>query len=215
MYCKSILNVSVRHASADTETLMSWAPVETFAFVLYYKQRTRENARARVAVWTRELIDAALACEGSYYLPYQAHATDDQFHRAYPRALKAFDLKATVDPTFRFRNVIWDRYYGSPDTMTKPRQISTSSEFHQVFGYTGSRDDFYRFLQVVFRLQPEDRMHQLIREACERGIHCPRIRPSILTRQSTGTCSRKWAKSAHGTVFSATHCLRWLPRKKR
>ena len=164
----NVINVSVRHASADTETLMSWAPVETFAFVLYYKQRTRENARARVAVWTRELIDAALACDGSYYLPYQAHATDDQFHRAYPRALKAFDLKATVDPTFRFRNVIWDRYYGSPDTMTKPRQISTSSEFHQVFGYTGSRDDFYRFLQVVFRLQPEDRMHQLIREACER-----------------------------------------------
>jgi len=164
----NVINVSVRHASADTGSTLSWAPVETFAFVIYYKQRTRDNAKSRVAVWTRELIDAALACDGRYYLPYQSHATDDQFHRAYPQALKLFDLKATVDPTFRFRNMLWDRYYGSPDTLSKPRQLSTISEFHQVFGFSGSSDDFYRFLQVVFRLQPEDRMHQLIQEACER-----------------------------------------------
>ena len=105
------VNISVRHAMPDEHTLLGWAPTETFAFVLYHKQRTRENARGRVAVWTRELIDAALSVGGSYYLPYQPHATPEQFHRAYPKAQALFELKRTVDPQFRFTNVLWDKYY--------------------------------------------------------------------------------------------------------
>lgn len=105
------LNVSVRHAQADPGSLMAWARGETFAFVLYYKQRTRDNAKNRVAVWTRELIDAAIACGGCYYLPYQPHATAEQFHAAYPRARELFALKRRLDPAFRFRNILWDTYY--------------------------------------------------------------------------------------------------------
>jgi FAD/FMN-containing dehydrogenase len=105
------LNVSVRHAQQDPGTLLAWARGETFAFVLYYKQRTRDSALNRVAVWTRELIDAAIACGGAYYLPYQPHATDAQFHAAYPRAAELFALKRRLDPMFRFRNVLWDKYY--------------------------------------------------------------------------------------------------------
>lgn len=105
------LNVSVRHAQADPGSIMAWARGETFAFVLYYKQRTRDNAKNRVAVWTRELIDAAIACGGTYYLPYQPHATPEQFHAAYPRARELFALKRRLDPDFRFRNVLWDTYY--------------------------------------------------------------------------------------------------------
>jgi FAD/FMN-containing dehydrogenase len=105
------LNVSVRHARSDPGALMAWARGETFAFVLYYKQRTRDNAKNRVAVWTRELIDAAISVGGSYYLPYQPHATEEQFHAAYPRARELFALKRRLDPAFRFRNVLWDKYY--------------------------------------------------------------------------------------------------------
>lgn len=113
------LNVSVRHAQQDPGTLLAWARGETFAFVLYYKQRTRDSALNRVAVWTRELIDAAIACGGAYYLPYQPHATDAQFHAAYPRAAELFALKRRLDPTFRFRNVLWDKYY-APTIEAKP-----------------------------------------------------------------------------------------------
>ncbi|MES2936818.1 MAG: FAD-binding oxidoreductase [Pseudomonadota bacterium] len=105
------LNVSVRHAQADPGALMAWARGETFAFVLYYKQRTRDSAKNRVAVWTRELIDAAISVGGSYYLPYQPHATREQFHAAYPRARELFAIKRRLDPDFRFRNVLWDTYY--------------------------------------------------------------------------------------------------------
>jgi FAD/FMN-containing dehydrogenase len=113
------LNVSVRHAQKDPGTLLAWARGETFAFVLYYKQRTRDSAINRVAVWTRELIDAAISSGGAYYLPYQPHATEAQFHAAYPRAAELFSLKRRLDPNFRFRNVLWDKYY-APTLEAKP-----------------------------------------------------------------------------------------------
>jgi hypothetical protein len=117
------INVSIRHAKPDPGTLLAWAREECFAFVLYYKQDTSPKARRHVARWTRELIDAAIANQGAYYLPYQIWATDDQFHQAYPRANDFFALKAKVDPTNKFRNKLWDAYYhpaaSQPETPTK------------------------------------------------------------------------------------------------
>ena len=157
------LNVSIRHAMPDTRTLLNWAPTETFAFVLYHKQRTRENAKSRVGVWTRELIEAALSVGGTYYLPYQPHGTVEQFHRAYPRARQFLALKDRLDPQFRFTNVLWNKYHRVPAAT----EVRAASEFHEVFGDVRQSDAFYRFLQNVFRTLPEDRFHHLIREACK------------------------------------------------
>lgn len=184
------LNVSIRHAMPDTNTLLSWAPTETFAFVLYYKQRTRDNAKARVAVWTRELIDAVLEVGGTYYLPYQPHGTPEQFHRAYPGAQQLFELKAQVDPEFRFTNVLWDKYFRawrkeSPLLMGEAMPVA-ATDFHKVFGTAELSDAFYLFLQNVFRTAPEDRVHHLIAQAAanypdEEGIyrHIQRELPDI------------------------------------
>ncbi|GAB4021660.1 FAD-binding protein [Spirosoma koreense] len=114
-YGVNVINVSVRHALPDAGSYLAWAREEMFAFVVYYKQRTSEVAKNAVAVWTRELIDAVLSVGGAYYLPYQPHATPEQFHQAYPNARKLFALKHKLDPTFRFRNVFWDTYY-QPET---------------------------------------------------------------------------------------------------
>lgn len=107
----NVLNVSLRHAQKDIGSLLAWAKEEVFAFVVWYKQNTNEIEKNKVGVWTRELIDASISLNGSYYLPYQAHATNEQFHNAYPNAKKLFELKTKLDPTFKFRNVIWDTYY--------------------------------------------------------------------------------------------------------
>jgi FAD/FMN-containing dehydrogenase len=159
------LNVSIRHALPDSGSILAWAREEVFAFVLYYKQRVRANARNRVAVWTRELIDAAIECGGTYYLPYQVHATPEQFHRAYPRARELFALKKRLDPEFRFRNVLWDTYY-APTVEPAAARAAPLSEFHRVFSSVEWSDRFYRFLQSIYRLYPEDRFHTLIQEAC-------------------------------------------------
>jgi FAD/FMN-containing dehydrogenase/uncharacterized membrane protein YhaH (DUF805 family)/SAM-dependent methyltransferase len=161
----NVLNVSIRHALPDPGSLLAWARQETFAFVVYHKQRTRPNARERVGVWTRELIEAVLSVGGTYYLPYQPHATPAQFHAAYPRAQELFALKRKLDPDFRLRNVLWDKYY-APTLQPRPAEAKAASEFHSVYGgdlrWT---DGFYRFLQNVYRLYPEDRFHLLIKEA--------------------------------------------------
>jgi FAD/FMN-containing dehydrogenase/SAM-dependent methyltransferase len=161
----NMLNISVRHAMPDPGSVMAWAREEVFAFVLYYKQRVRESARNRVAVWTRELVEAAINSGGRYYLPYQAHATPDQFHRAYPRAHEMFALKRKLDPEFRLRNVLWDTYY-SPTLNPPPVKAMTNSDFHTVYDDIPMQDGFYRFLQNIYRLYPEDRFHTLIKQAC-------------------------------------------------
>lgn len=107
----NIINISVRHAVSDSGSMLAWAREEVFAFVVYYKQRVRDNAKNRVAVWTREMIDAVISVNGAYYLPYQIHATKEQFHAAYPRAKEFFALKKQVDPDYRLRNALWDAYY--------------------------------------------------------------------------------------------------------
>ena len=164
----NVLNVSIRHALPDPGSLLAWARNEVFAFVVYYKQRTRDNAKDRVAVWTRELIDAAISVGGSYYLPYQAHATREQFHQAYPRAHEYFTLKRRLDPEFRLRNVLWDKYY-APAARSNGQAMTNSavtSDFHSVYSDEKQQDAFYKFLQNVYRLYPEDRFHTLIKEAC-------------------------------------------------
>ena len=114
-YDVNVINVSIRHARPDPGSILAWARTEVFAFVIYYKQDTSEDAQRAVSVWTRELIEAALDVGGSYYLPYQLHATTDQFLRAYPRAHEFFALKQRLDPTNKFRNALWDKYYRPAD----------------------------------------------------------------------------------------------------
>jgi FAD/FMN-containing dehydrogenase len=107
----NVLNVSIRHAEPDRLTLLSWAPEETYAFVIYYEQGTDAASREEVGVWTRELTEAAIDEGGRYYLPYQILATKAQFLKAYPNAPAFFAVKRRVDPTYKFRNRLWEAYY--------------------------------------------------------------------------------------------------------
>lgn len=104
------LNVSIRHTPADTVSLLAWAREDVFSFVLYHKQRTWPSARQRVQRWTRELVGLALDHEGRHYLPYQLHATRQQFDRAYPHAAQLRALRRRVDPAGKFSNELWDLY---------------------------------------------------------------------------------------------------------
>jgi FAD/FMN-containing dehydrogenase/uncharacterized membrane protein YhaH (DUF805 family)/SAM-dependent methyltransferase len=168
----NVLNVSVRHAFTDAGTLLAWASEEVFAFVVYYKQGTDEASKGSVAVWTRELIDAAIACGGRYYLPYQPHATPAQLHAAYPRMRELFARKKERDPNFRFRNVLWDKYYAPelaseavPDETTARPKPSAETEVHPVLADDRWSDRLFLFLQNVYHLFPEEQLHALVRSA--------------------------------------------------
>ena len=56
------------------------------------------------------MIDAALASDGRYYLPYRLDATQEQFNRAYPEASTFAKLRSRIDPRRRFTNLMWEKY---------------------------------------------------------------------------------------------------------
>lgn len=103
------LNVSIRHAHADKTTLMSWAQQDVFSFVVYFKQRLSAEAIREVGNWTRSMITLALSLEGTYYLPYQLHATKEQFLRSYPAAVKFKSLRQQLGAS-RLTNAMWQQY---------------------------------------------------------------------------------------------------------
>ncbi len=107
----NVLNLAIRHVPPETGTLLNWAPKEMFCFVLYYQQGVTPAARARVKAWTAELIQLSIDEGGDWYLPYQIVATREQFLKAYPRAPELFALKRRLDPTYKFRNSLWEAYY--------------------------------------------------------------------------------------------------------
>jgi hypothetical protein len=94
-----------------TASLYKRAPHETFCFVLYYEQGVTGADRDAVKSWTAQLIELAIDEGGDCYLPYQIVATEAQFLKADPRAPEYFALKKKLDPTYKFRNRLWDAYY--------------------------------------------------------------------------------------------------------
>lgn len=60
--------------------------------------------------------------------------------------------------------------------------MSNTSEFKAVFNDTKWSDDFYRFLQVIFHLYPEDKFHQLIKEETAAGKTDEEIYKSVQSK---------------------------------
>ena len=106
-----LLNVTVRHVREDKDTFLRYADQEMFAFVMLFNQERTVEADHHMETLTRELIDAALACGGRYYLPYRLHATPEQFHRAYPQADAFFTHKRRYDPDGLFQNQFYTKYH--------------------------------------------------------------------------------------------------------
>jgi len=108
-----LLNITVRDVKKDNTTALPYAREDVFAVVMYFSQKRSAETEAAMQEVTRELIDAALAHGGTYYLPYRLHASDEQFERAYPMARKFFDEKRRRDPGGIFSN-LWYARYGKP-----------------------------------------------------------------------------------------------------
>jgi FAD/FMN-containing dehydrogenase len=105
-----LLNVTVRSVETDVDTFLRYADKPVIAFVMLFVQEKTPEGEARMQALTRELIDAALANGGRYYLPYRLHATREQFRAAYPQADEFFAAKRRYDPQELFQNQFYRRY---------------------------------------------------------------------------------------------------------
>lgn len=106
----NLLNITVRNVTTDHDTFLRYADRDLFALVMLYSQPRTADGEAAMQETTRELIDAAVAHHGRFYLPYRLHATDEQLRRAYPQFDEFIALKRHYDPEIVFQNGLWTRY---------------------------------------------------------------------------------------------------------
>lgn len=106
----NVLNAALRFVPGHTESVLTYAPQDSFACVLYINMLNTQKGKMQAEVWTRELIDAALSCNGAYYLPYQLYAAQEQFKKAYPRWFEYKTIKNKYDPTTKFLNNFLKKY---------------------------------------------------------------------------------------------------------
>lgn len=109
---QDLLNVTLRWLEPDTASVLSFAPEPRIAAVMLFPQQMTAEAEEQMRAMTEALIDRVIALGGSYYLPYRLHARGDQLSKAYPRVEEFVAKKRAYDPQLRFRNLMWERYFG-------------------------------------------------------------------------------------------------------
>lgn len=105
-----LLNVTLRPVRRDNDTTLAYARQDEIGLVMLLRYLATSESDEQMRVITERLIDAALACDGSYYLPYRPHAAVGQFRRAYPRWEEFYELKQKYDPTALFENSFYREY---------------------------------------------------------------------------------------------------------
>lgn len=105
----TLLNASVRVVHAE-DTVLTYAPTDMFAIVLYVNQTVDARGHGRMRRLTGELIDLAARHGGTFFLPYQLHYSAEQLARAYPRIGDFFAAKRRWDPDGLFTSTFHDRY---------------------------------------------------------------------------------------------------------
>lgn len=106
-----LLNTTIRFVRADKEIELSYAPTDSWAFVLYFRIPRSEAGDAALKKIHRKFVKATLAVEGRFYLPYRRHYTVNEICESYPEIKNFFLCKTKFDPDGVFDN-LWFREYG-------------------------------------------------------------------------------------------------------
>ncbi|WP_145138196.1 FAD-binding oxidoreductase [Paenibacillus sp. Y412MC10] len=108
----NLLNITVRYVQEDREAVLSYAQKDMFALVCLFHVPLSEQGQAQVREGIRDLIDEVEYEGGTYYLPYAAYPTVEQFRRAYPEYDDFFRKKDEYDPQHLFMNYFYEQYKG-------------------------------------------------------------------------------------------------------
>jgi decaprenylphospho-beta-D-ribofuranose 2-oxidase len=107
----NVLSATVRYVTPNATPTLAYAPTRpVFAVIHMSNVKLSSEAQAHTERVTQELVDAAIAHGGTYYLTYQLYPTVDQLHRAYPNAAFAFERKRAYDPAETFSSQFYAKY---------------------------------------------------------------------------------------------------------
>jgi FAD/FMN-containing dehydrogenase len=105
----NLLNASVRVVHRE-DNVLTYAPTEMFAVVLYLNQSIDAAGHAGMRALTGELIDLAAGLGGTFFLPYQLHYSAEQLQRSYPAIKEFLAAKRQYDPSGLFTNTFYEKY---------------------------------------------------------------------------------------------------------
>ena len=107
----NLLSITIRYIPENNESFLAYSDKENkFGAVLYFNVGLSEKEQEKVKHWTQELINDSLNLNGTYYLPYELYASQDQIREAYPSFDEFCNKKLKYDPQQLFMNQFYAKY---------------------------------------------------------------------------------------------------------
>jgi hypothetical protein len=106
----TLLNITIRYVKHDTVTFLKYAYTNMFAFVFYFRIKRCYQADEELKWLHNILTQITLSLNGTFYLPYRHHYSDEQLNKAYPMINDFFNKKLKYDPRNVFSNLWYERY---------------------------------------------------------------------------------------------------------
>lgn len=108
----NLLNITVRYVNHDEEAELSYAREDMFALVCLFNTALSEEGQLKTKQGVQKILDEVIRHRGTYYLPYAAYPSQQQFQTVYPKYKKFFEKKDQYDPGHLFMNYFYEQYKG-------------------------------------------------------------------------------------------------------
>lgn len=106
-----LFNASVRFVKKDERAHLGYATGgDRFAIVLFFNQSLAPQQVEKTRQWVQKVVDYLKVRGGTFYLPYQHFATQDQFRTCYTNCSLVQRRKQKYDPKGVFQNGIIQDY---------------------------------------------------------------------------------------------------------
>lgn len=106
----NLLSATIRYIPKNEESVLSYSTKESYGIVLYFNIGLSDKEQKIVERWTQELINIAIKYDGTFYLPYQLYASNDQVRKAYHNFNKFIEKKKEYDPQELFMSKFYEKY---------------------------------------------------------------------------------------------------------
>lgn len=106
----NLLNVTIRYVNKDNEAVLSYAKEDMLALVCLFHAPLSKKGQLKMKLGVERIIDELTDYGGSYYLPYIAYPTLEQFQAIYSNQALFFQKKKQYDPNGLFMNYFYEQY---------------------------------------------------------------------------------------------------------
>jgi hypothetical protein len=104
-YNQNILNISVRYVNKINDSILNYAPIDSYAIVLYINIYNNNFGLNKLKLWTNKLLEKTIELSGKFYLPY-LKVYDIKYINMMYDLNKIFLLKKKYDKYNIFKNFL-------------------------------------------------------------------------------------------------------------